>query len=204
MEFSDASAAVVKKNARYPLSNTDLNVLLPGVPISTYALFGDAPELDRVVDAHGRGIVLFVKSMAAGVMNGHWLAIITRPDNTVLLFDPYGGRTDPWGLDHGFVSGGGEALSELGEEKPLLVPYFKKKGFKPVFNVSRLQRMSSDIGTCGRHCVVRLWRAGTTDGDYHDWITGYGVSPDEVVTRLTDEALEDATGKKVGAMQPLM
>lgn len=190
MEFSTDSAAEVKKSKRYPLSNTDINALLPGVPISTYARFGDAPPLDTVLDAHGRGIVLFVKSMEGGVMNGHWLAIVARSDSTVLLFDPYGGRTDPWGLDHGFVDGGAAELSELGESRPLLAPYFERRGYKPVYNTTRLQVMSSDIGTCGRHCVVRLWRANTGDAEYKEWITGFGVKPDEVVTRLTDDALD--------------
>lgn len=170
----------------YPLSNTDLNFLLPGVPITTYARFAEEPPIKSVVDGSGRGLVLFVSSVQGRSMSGHWLAILVRPDEgNVLLFDPYGGKRDPWGLNHGFVHSK-RTLSELGEAMPLLVPYFQRHGLKAVFNVTRDQRMALNIGTCGRHCVVRLWKATMPDDEYDTWVHGFEESPDVVVTRLTD------------------
>lgn len=172
----------------YPLSNTDLNYFLPGVPITLYARFAEEPPMSSVVDAKGRGLVLFVSTETGNSVSGHWLAILVRPEEgNVLLYDPYGGRRDPWGLNHGFVRNRRD-LSELGEASPLLVPYFKRHGLPAVFNVTRDQRMAKTIGTCGRHCVVRLWKAETGDEEYDEWIHGFEEPPDVVVTRLTDGA----------------
>lgn len=172
----------------YPLSNTDLNYFLPGVPITMYARFAEEPPLNTVVDAKGRGLVLFVSTEEGDSVSGHWLAILVRPhEHNVLLYDPYGGKRDPWGLNHGFVRTK-QALSELGETRPLLVPYFARHGLPAVFNVTRDQRMAKTIGTCGRHCVVRLWNAAVGDDEYDAWIHGFADAPDVVVTQLTDGA----------------
>jgi hypothetical protein len=174
----------------YPLSNADLNFLLPTVPITTYARFAEYPPLTSVVDSAGRGLVLFVSHVKGSTLTGHWLAILLRREHgTVLLFDPYGGKRDPWGLNHGFVRSR-RVLSDLGEETPLLVPYFAQLGFKAVFNTTRDQEMALHIGTCGRHCVVRLWHMSMPDEEYDTWVHGFDESPDVVVTQLTDERLE--------------
>lgn len=183
------AAAELKKDIAYPLSNDDIAFLLPGVPITTYPSFGDAPALEQVVDAHGRGIVLFLKSATRAHLEGHWLAVLTRPDRTVLLFDPYGGTDEPWELDHKFVSSAA-ALEKLGQEQPLMAPYFEGHGYEPVYNETRLQTMAPRIATCGRHCVVRLWRADLDDDAYVAWLEGHAMPPDGVVTQLTESALD--------------
>jgi hypothetical protein len=179
---------IVENRLAYSLTDDDIRYFLPGVPITMYSRFAEEPGIHEVVDSAGRGIVLFVSSKTEEKVAGHWLAVHVRPTaGTVLLYDPYGGTRDPWGLNHGFVRKP-YSLSQLGESTPLLVPYFKRHGLTAVFNVTRDQTMASTIGTCGRHCVVRLWKLSTPDEEYDEWIHGFKESPDRVVTRLTDGA----------------
>lgn len=181
----------IRRAVAQPLSDNDMRYLLPGVPLTQYATFASNPPLSSVVDAHGRGIVLFVKAQPdAEHIVGHWLAIVLRDeDGTALLFDPYGGRAEPWQLDHKFVKGGREELEELGEAQPLLDPYFEGQGYRTVYNTKRLQEMGKDVSTCGRHCACRLWRADLGDGAYREWLLALPSSPDVAVTTLTDQVL---------------
>lgn len=179
----------LKKDQAYALSNRDIAHLLPDVPITAYPSFAQDLPLDNVVDEHGRGIVLFVKSEEGAVLNGHWLAVDIRPDKTVLLFDPYGGHTEPWQLNHTFVDGGMPELVEQGQARPLLAPYFRSHGYKPVYNHTRLQAMRDGISTCGRHCVVRLWRSDMGDAEYAKWLQSFPGPPDVIVTQMTEQAL---------------
>jgi hypothetical protein len=187
------------KSPGYALSLEEMNFLLPGVPVTLY------PELQGklladIVDSHGRGIVLFVQRETKDAIEGHWLAIC-RQRHGILLFDPYGGHQDPWYLNHTFVSN--RALKALREEAPLLDGIVQRSNMQPLYNEVRYQRMSPDVDTCGRHCVVRLWNAGMEDTEYHRFMQAQGDDFDKAVTELTNEVLASMPGiggaKTVGA-----
>lgn len=183
-------ASALPSRLAYPLSNDDISALLPGVPITLYPAFADDPPLAAVADAHGRGVVLFLDSVQGTSLGGHWLAFIIR-NRVAELFDPYGGTGDPWQLDRTFVRKGVPALVRLGQEHPLMVPYFKRHGFGIDPSETRLQLMKEGVGTCGRHCVVRLWRSNLTSDAYATWLTSFPQQPpDVVVTLLTDQVLD--------------
>jgi len=57
------------------------------------------------------------------------------------------------------------------------------------YNDKQFQADGTDIATCGRHCVVRLWKRNLSSGKYKEFIEKlckkYKLTPDEVVLQLT-------------------
>lgn len=131
-------------------------------------------------------MILFVEKETPTAISGHWLAV-AKQGASCLVFDPYGGKKEPWYLDHTFIPK--RVLASLNETVPVLATIVSKAGLRPIFNPHRYQRMKDDIDTCGRHSVVRLWHGDMSNDEYHHWITSYGPDYDATVTQLTNEKL---------------
>lgn len=182
---SDANKMDIRKVIQRELSDKDIRVLLPGVPITQYGDL-DNKNLSNIIDGKGRGIIFFVEQETPSSLNGHWLAVIRQNDG-VLLFDPYGGRKEPWYLDHTWVQA--RNLKRLHEDKPLLVGIVQRSGYKILYNEHRLQSMTKGVETCGRHCVVRCWNSGVDSDHYANWLIRQDGNPDVTVSKLTYEKL---------------
>lgn len=167
------------------LSDSDLRALLPDIVITQYNELEDK-SLGQLLNDKGQGIILFVQEETRTVVSGHWLAIC-RVQGGVLLFDPYGGKKDPWFLAHTWVSE--EELDALDQETPILSEIVRKAGLRPVYNPDRLQKMKKGIETCGRHCVVRLWNQHQSSAEYSREIRAIDGDPDLTVCRLTFDKL---------------
>jgi hypothetical protein len=163
------------------LSDKDIRVLLPGVPITEYSDLANR-NLANIIDAKGCGIIFFVEQRTATSLNGHWLAVIRQNDG-VLVFDPYGGTREPWYLDHTWLQA--RTLKALHEDKPELVGIIQRSGAKILYNEHRLQAMQKGVETCGRHCVVRCWHAGVGSDQYANWLQTQDGNPDLSVAKMT-------------------
>lgn len=190
MDTSQVTLNKVKSLEAVPLSETDMNKLCPGVPVT---IFYDlqTKTLDEVLGTNDCGIILFVESKEGANISGHWLAMIRRPsEGTVLLFDPYGGGRSPWNLDRTFVSNG--TLNALHESAPYMDEIVQGAGLKPVYNKFRFQRMREGVNTCGRHCAVRVMNWDKSDDEYKSFIEHFSamhMDPDEAVTFITQQKL---------------
>ena len=174
MNFEEVSAR--------ELTDSDLRKLLGrDIPITLYNDL-EGKSLGQIVDHSGRGIVLFVQKENSTMVEGHWLAVC-RMDDGVLIFDPYGGRQDPWFLNRTFVTE--RALDALDQEAPLLSSMVKASGLRPLFTGKRLQAMKEGIETCGRHCVVRLWNRHLSSAAYEKWLERQDDNPDLTVCKQT-------------------
>jgi hypothetical protein len=172
--------ATLKQVEAKELGDTDMQTLLPGVPITEYEDLG-TKRLADVVDGQGRGIVFFTEKETPTAKVGHWLGIV-RQGKTAEMFDPYGGKGDPWQKDHTWISA--RTAGKLHEDRPLLAQMLAQSGLQVVCNPHRLQAMRKGINTCGRHVVVRLWNHDKPIDAYAEWLTEQG-NPDEVVAQLT-------------------
>ena len=162
------------------LGDDDMHKLLPGVPITEYAELANKMP-GEVMDGKGRGIIFYTEKETPTSKVGHWLGILRR-GNTVEMFDPYGGKGDPWQLDHTWISA--RTGKQLHEDKPLLALLLARTGLTVVHNPYRLQTMKSGINTCGRHVVGRLWRQDLDAHAYANQIKQQG-NPDAVVAQET-------------------
>lgn len=171
----------VRKVISRELSNKDIRVLLPGVPITEYSQLATR-NLSNIIDSSGRGIIFFIEEETATSLEGHWLAVI-RQNEGVLVFDPYGGHKEPWFLDHTWVQN--RNLKTLHEDKPELVGIIARAGMKILYNEHRLQAMKPGVETCGRHCVVRCWYPAANSDVYANWLQTQDGNPDVTVSKLT-------------------
>lgn len=185
----------INKSEEIPLTDSDLNSLCPGVPITLFNALNDAGvTLDSILGAGDCGFVLFVQKEKPSLVSGHWLAAIRRAsEGTVLLFDPYGGRSSPWNLNRTFISN--RQLDALDQSEPHLDNLVKAAGLKPVYSTVRYQRMKEGVNTCGRHCVVRVLNREKSEEEYKEYISKFdefGLNPDQAVTLITLERLEES------------
>lgn len=171
----------------YSLSQSDVQKLVPGITVTLYTELA-GKSLAQLLDSKGRGMVLFVESETPLSISGHWLALIMQPsEGGLLIFDPYGGKVDPWYLDRTFVSA--RDLATLKESAPLLTDIVQSSGVRPLYSPIRYQQMKEDINTCGRHCVVRIWHQNKNNAEYDMYMRSFGRPFDDVVTELTMQVL---------------
>lgn len=175
----------------YPLSNRDIVRLMDGkTRIVMYPELNDIESLDELLEPHGNFILLYEYKKNYG----HWTACFRLRDGTggIEFFDSYSYKPD----------GEKEFVPKLFQKKNAMVAnrlaellYAKKKGGTPItYNQFALQGDRSpdgtEIATCGRHCVVRIWldKYGAEDYDrIMKWISDMsgGKTPDEIVVALT-------------------
>lgn len=180
-----ASAPMAKKKA-YPLSDDDIQALLPGTPTVLYSEL-EGKAFKDITDNNGHAMVLFVNEETPTEVVGHWLAIVKLADG-VLLFDPYGSvRPDPWYRNAADLTKA--ELAETHQSRPVLEQIVRDAGYRPLFNRTAFQQDKRDVNTCGRHCVVRIWHAHLDNEDYAAALYGAGENADTVVTKLTDDVL---------------
>jgi hypothetical protein len=132
---------LVSHFVKRPLSGEDLLKLVDGKA----ALYtnNELKRFDTINQALGRHKALFIL-YEKEKNTGHWV-VVFRNGDTVEYFDPYGYR-----IDYPITKFGGYPhLSEMLSDHV-------KKGGTVMYNKERLQKLSKDISSCGRHCALRL------------------------------------------------
>lgn len=159
------------------LSNTDIQQLLDG---KTRVLkYEDLSHFDTVEDLlapYGNAVILYP---AKSTVDGHWTCLFYSVSpygkRVVEFFDPYGYSPD-------------KEFSQTTVKLPrFLARLLIKTPYQVEYNNHRLQRMSKNINTCGRHCVNRILNADM-DIDTYKKVFGTkdGITGDELVTFITD------------------
>jgi hypothetical protein len=179
----------------HSLTSEEMHRLLPGVPILEYS--DDASWLGRfpfgnTTDAHGRALLFFPEVQNANVLNGHWLGLVYSPPY-LHVFDPYGGKGDPWLKDHTFAPKG--VPGRVAIARPVLADLAARLGVQLKPSPFPFEHMSPNIQTCGRHTAVRLHFYRMSDQQYHTMMLSAmkktGLDYDELVTRMTESGKED-------------
>ena len=115
---------------------------------------------------------------------GHYVACWERK-NTLYVFDSYGAEPDSWGR---YLTG--SMRRRLGQDMPLLLLAIDRAGYEGVeWNEYPFQKMSPEIATCGRWCILRLWKRSLGVEAFKKWVDDQcnrlQIPPDILVTYLT-------------------
>ena len=81
---------------------------------------------------------------------GHWVWVC-KYKGIYEMGDPYGCKID---TELKFISKG--VRKALGEEHLLLTNLLKTQADRVIFNKVKFQKLSNQVATCGRHCILRI------------------------------------------------
>jgi hypothetical protein len=165
----------------YALSDADMRLLLPGVPISIY--YPDvvqATDIQQLLGRDGRGVVLF---LTESLTVGHWTGLL-RKNTSIEFFDPYGLPPDS---QRSWLTAAQKV--RLHERLPALKTLLYSSPYTITYNPFHYQTKSTSDNTCGRHTAVRLRHAKLSESQYSDMIHRSGLTADEFVLRETQRVL---------------
>lgn len=162
----------------YALSDDDVKKIIPTLDIMPYPDLLRAKTIDDVLDEKGRLMLLY---LTENQNTGHWVCLLKYRDQPVVeFFDPYGLAPDQqskW-LDD-------DQLEEFGQDTKHLSKLLRNSPYKVIWNKTKFQKDRSDINTCGRHCLTRLYMKHLTLPQYTKMVKSSGVSPDDFVSGFT-------------------
>ena len=163
------------------LSNKDiLELLNRQCSIILYPDLHKYKTIDDVLGPHEACIILFESKPKYG----HWCAVWKLDKNTCSFFNPYGGYPDDSliYIDDWF-------RRKSNQQFPYLSQLLLDSPYDLTYNEYQYQARASNIKTCGRHCVVRLFNRSLTDSQYHNYINRnikkHNATADQIVTLLT-------------------
>ena len=161
----------------YPLSDSDIKKIIPGLNIISYPDLNDMSHIDQAFDKEGRCMILY---LTENEHTGHWVCMIKKGRN-VEYFDPYGGyKPDE---ESKWLSK--DKLIQLDQDYPTLSKLIRDSNYNLNSNPYKFQKDKNDIATCGRHCVCRLYFKDLSLDQYKKQIEDFGTSPDEYVSAFT-------------------
>ena len=162
----------------YALSDDDMLKIIPTLWIMPYPDILRARSIDDVLDEKGRLMLLY---LTEDQNTGHWVCLLKYRDQPILeFFDPYGIAPDnesKWLTQ--------EKLEQFGQDTKHLSKLLRESPYKVIWNKTKFQKDVSDINTCGRHCLCRLYMKHLTLPQYTKLLKSSGVSPDDFVSGFT-------------------
>lgn len=142
-------------------------------------LYKDLLKFSNIVDAIGQTNQMILLFPVESDTEGHWIALIHKPDKkTIVFFDPYGFSPQQ---ELGYTSNIYVRKKILNE----MLFQAQQKGYKLDINTFRLQKMLKDRNTCGRQSAVRCRFHYLSNKEYAKLMMNQTMSPDFLVTALT-------------------
>lgn len=167
------------------LSDTEIQNLLDNeVPVMSYSDLIGIGLMNVLRQSPSKAVIFLVRQRED---YGHWcLCFLKERGNEQGLhcYDSYGNVPDSKNWKQGLTK---KTLKQLHQENPYLLGELYNSGKAIYFNEFHHQSLDPSISTCGRHCVVRASFLDLDTDEYNDLITSKGMSPDELVVKLTDE-----------------
>lgn len=165
---------VLDKYNDIPLSDADIKRLMGNqANVVTYSQLRNYKTIDQLLGPSKVCFLLYEWRKNYG----HW-TVITRHNNDIEFFNPYGGQPDDE-LDN--VNP--ELRKELGEDHPYLCDLLRKCPYEITYNEFQFQKLDQGIKTCGKWCVIRAY---LKDMDLYDFQKlFYDMYADDIVTILT-------------------
>jgi hypothetical protein len=136
-----------------PLGDGDIKSHLPNIKVITYEELENYNRIEELLPRSKDAVVILYQKNEG---YGHWVCIC-RDNMKITFFDPLGYRPDKqllWTERY--------MRKKLGQSIPFLSHLLNKAlkhGYKVTFNVFKFQKESSEVNTCGRHCVfwIKYW-----------------------------------------------
>jgi len=165
------------------LSGAQLHELWPSSVLVLQSQLDNHGSLDDLLGSKNTAFVLLEEAQIGQDVAGHWVAIIRRPDGTVIYFDPYGGGP----------SVGERMVEGRFREGPNIQDLLATAGGKVVTDTTRFQRKSPDVATCGRWCALRAAMQSLSVAEFRRWVVDsckeLGMQPDELAVFVTQPFL---------------
>lgn len=162
---------IVKEFAKNPLSGDELLKLVDRK--ANLYRNSDLKRFNSIEEAlrpYGAMFILYEKDKNYG----HWV-LVFRSGDTIEYFDPYGFQIDyP-------IKKFNNGYPHVGE----MLIKFAQKGGSVIHNPVRLQKLSSNISSCGRWCAMRLLLRDMPLDRFINLFKNSKMSGDEYVTLLT-------------------
>ena len=163
----------------YSLSSDDIRKICPDVRIMTYPKVSGFSSLDQMFGNDNRPIALLYET---GPFYGHWVGLMKQGPKKYEFFDPYGIPPD---LELKFIKQG--YRKESNQDYPYLMDLILKSDGKITTSIKQIQRDNPDIATCGRWVGLRCLARKMPLKEFRDMFFGKGLSPDRLVTELTNK-----------------
>ena len=171
----------VKDAAKYSLSSDDIRRSLNNdVSILLYEDLANVDDIRHIFEPSNNVVLLYPDTQ---YNQGHWVALMYHPNrNHIIYFDPYNLsirksleysrhlHNKPYIL----------ALPELLERFP---------GTLDLKTKHRMQVMTDNISTCGRHVISRIIHRDLSNEEYERYLVYDKLSADEIVTLITVDTL---------------
>jgi hypothetical protein len=130
-----------------PMDDSQIRSYLPGIRIIKYSELDGKNSIEDVLTKDRDHFILLIEDSPN---KGHWVCM-SRYGNTVEFFDSLAGKPDSQ-LSWTPMS----MRKKLGQGKKILTDLLMETPMKVVYNPIKYQEESSDINTCGRHCIFRI------------------------------------------------
>jgi hypothetical protein len=151
-----------------PMSDADLE-RHTGIKGSDIIKYSDLKNYDNITDLLPEDKTARIILIEDRYNSGHWVAIL-RYGKTIEYFNSYGAK---WDTDWKFVNKMVRMiLGEGTNEMTRLMDKAKADGWETTWNTHKLQKLGSNIQTCGRWCVFRIemMKMGYNLKEFQDFI----------------------------------
>lgn len=157
-----------------PLSDADImSAIFNKANLVLYSDIKNYKNIDSLLGKHKCCVVLYEGDSETG----HWCCILRNRNGELEFFDPYGVKLDDeikWNKNNKYP----KELTEL----------ILKNNEPIIYNDQKLQKLSPDISTCGRHIISRILLRKMDLDTYCDMLRSFkkkGFDSDDIVTLLT-------------------
>ena len=164
----------------YKITKDDILNIFPNINFILYSDIPNINTIDELLGNKGMAIILYLFQE----FSGHYVCLFKRTKNILSYFDSYGFQPDD---DLIFIKP--EVRKQHVEVDPILFELISNSGYRCEYNNYQLQRLSNDINTCGKHCIVRLYNRKLSPETYVKRLYSLGNDPDKIVNKLINKVL---------------
>lgn len=170
----------IKEKEEKALSGGDIMKLLNGrTRIIKYSDLANIDSINKLLFGYDSCVILIMSKENYG----HWVCL-TRSDNRLEFFDPYGYEVD----DPIYFKNTSKYFRKINnQDYPHLsyLLYLCADEYDLQYNEIRFQKMDNKTSTCGRHVVCRIYYKKYDIYEYYNFLKSIGNDFDKVVTLLT-------------------
>jgi len=156
----------IKARIAKPLTDADIERHTGLTEIVKYSELDKYKSIEDLLPTDKSAVIILIEDR---LNSGHWVAVM-RYGKTIEYMNSYGSR---WDTDWKFINRMVRMiLQQNTNEMTRLMDKAKADGWNTIWNKHRFQKISSQIQTCGRWCVLRIemMKMGYNLQEFYDFI----------------------------------
>lgn len=156
----------IKARIAKPLTDSDIERHTGLTEIVKYSELDKYKSIEDLLPTDKSAVIILIEDR---LNSGHWVAVM-RYGKTIEYFNSYGAKYDTdWKFINRMVR---MILQQNTNEMTRLMDTAKKDGWTTIWNKHRFQKISNQIQTCGRWCVLRIemMKMGYNLQEFYDFI----------------------------------